>query len=286
VLVSRNVGRLEETLAAVKSAARNPQTQKFHYVSADVSEPGFADAVLAETIARNGGRSPDIVWSVAGMSTPMLWADDDRDSLAATRRNMDVNFFGAAELSRAVLREWLAPENATGKDAEPKHIVFTASVLAFFAIVGYGPYSPSKWALRALADTLAMEMRLYPDNPVKVHVVYPATITSPGLERENQTKPEITAELEKDEPPQSPEDVARKAIGGLQKGEYNVPVSFLGNLMRLGVQGGSPRNSWVVDTVGGWFLPFIYAFVLWDMHGKIAGWVRKNGQPGKAAKKA
>lgn len=285
VLVSRNVGRLEETIALVKSAARDPSRQRFLYISADVAEPGYADAVMAEAIAWNGGRSPDIVWSVAGMSTPMLWADPELDSIAAARRNMDVNFFGAAELSRAALREWLAPENATGPDAEPKHIVFTASVLAFFAVVGYGPYTPSKWALRSLADTLAMELRLYPDNPVKVHVVYPATITSPGLDRENETKPAITLELEKEEPAVSPEDVASRAIAGLQRGESHVALSFLGTLMRLGTLGGGMRNNWVLDTIGSWFLPIIYFFVLMDMHGKIAGWVKKNGQPWKGVSK-
>ncbi|KAK3302499.1 uncharacterized protein B0T15DRAFT_514530 [Chaetomium strumarium] len=250
ILVSRNIGRLEEALAEVKAAASSPATQRFTYISADVSEFDYASTVIAQAIAWNGGQAPDIVWCIAGMSTPMLWTDDA--ALSAARRNMDVNYFGSAEMSRAILREWLAPENSTGPKSEPKHIIFTASVLALFAIVGYGPYSPSKWALRGLADTLAMELNLYPDNPVKVHVVYPATITSPGLERENQTKPGITLELEKDEPPETPDTVARRAIAGLEKGEYFVAVSFLGTLMRCGVMGGSPRNSWVFDTLLGW----------------------------------
>jgi 3-dehydrosphinganine reductase len=282
ILVARNVGRLEEALADVRAAASSPSTQRFTYISADVSEPDYASTAIAEAIAWNGGRSPDIVWCVAGMSTPLLWTDDN--ALAAARRNMDVNYFGSAEMSRAILREWLAPENSTGPDTEPKHLVFTASVLALFAIVGYGPYSPSKWALRGLADTLAMEVNLYPDNPVKVHVVYPATITSPGLERENQTKPGITLELEKDEPPETPDTVARRAIAGLEKGEYFVPVSFLGNLMRCGVMGGSPRNNWVFDTLLGWIVPIIYFFVLRGMNAQVRGWTKTHGHPAKTAK--
>ncbi|KAK3333909.1 hypothetical protein B0T19DRAFT_440624 [Cercophora scortea] len=284
IIVSRNVGRLEETLAEVRAAAKSPSTQRFHYISADVAEPDYAAAVIAEAIAWNGGAAPDIVWCVAGMSTPMLWAEDG--SVAAARRNMDVNFFGAADMSAAILREWLAPENASKSPyAEPKHLIFTASVLALFAIVGYAPYTPSKWAIRGLADTLAMELNLYPNHPVRVHVVYPATIVSPGLARENQTKPDITVELEKDEPPETPETVARRAIAGLEKGQYFVAVSLLGKLMQAGIMGGSPRNNWIVDTVLGWFMPVVYFFVLKVMNGQVLGWARKHGHPSTYPKK-
>ncbi|KAK4190373.1 hypothetical protein QBC35DRAFT_377906 [Podospora australis] len=286
ILVARNVGRLEEAIVLVKNAAKSPATQKFTYISADVSEHNYAAAVIAQAIAWNGGAAPDIVWCIAGMSTPLLWASEEHDVMAATRRNMDVNFFGSAEMSRAILKEWLSPENSTSPKAEPKHIVFTSSVLALFAIVGYGPYTPSKWAIRGLADTLAMELNLYPDNPVKVHVVYPATIISPGLERENKTKPEITLALEKDEPPETPEVVARRAIAGLERGEYFVTMSFLGNLMRCAIMGGSERNSWVWDTLIGWIMPVIYFFVGRIMNQQVRGWAKMNGHPAKYVKKA
>ena len=285
IIVSRNVGRLEEALVEVKAAAKNPSKQRFTYISADVAEHDFAARVVAEAIAWNGGAAPDIVWCVAGLSTPMLWAEDGA-VMEAARRNMDVNYFGAAEMSRAILREWLSPENSTSPNAEPKHIIFTASVLALFAIVGYAPYTPSKWAIRGLADTLAMELNLYPDNPVRVHVVYPATITSPGLERENKTKPEITVELEKEEPPETPDTVAARSIAGLEAGHYFVTVSFLGRLMQSGIMGGSPRNSWIVDTVLGWFIPLIYFFVLRSFNGQVLAWGRKHGHPSTYAKKA
>ena len=285
ILVSRNVGRLEEALAIVKAAAKSP-SQKFHYISADVAEHDYAATVIAEAIAWNAGTSPDIVWCVAGLSTPLLWVEDP-NAMAAARRNMDVNYFGAADMSKAILKEWLAPENST-KDpkAEPKHIIFTSSVLALFTIVGYAPYSPSKWALRGLADTLAMELNLYPDHPVKIHVVYPATITSPGFDRENVTKPEITLDLEKEEPAETPETVARRSIEGLEAGQFYVTVSFLGRLMRCGIMGGSPRNNWVFDTVLGWFMPIIYFFVLRSFNGAVVAHARKNGHPSKYVKRS
>jgi len=281
ILVSRNVGRLEEALIAIKAAASSPATQRFTYISADVSEPDFAARVIAEAIAWNSGAPPDIVWCIAGMSTPLLWTHDD--SMAAARRNMDVNYFGAAEMSHAILREWLVPTPTTSSKAplpEPKHLIFTASVLALFPIIGYGPYTPTKYALRGLADTLAMEMSLYPDTPVKVHVIFPATITTPGFDRENQTKPGITAELEKEEPAETADTVASRSIAGLERGDYFVTVSFLGELMRCGVMGGSPRNNWVLDTVLGWFIPIVYFFVLRGMNSQIVQWARKYGHPG------
>ncbi len=244
--------------------------------------PGFAAELIASAIAWNGGRPIDIVWCVAGMSTPLLWADEA--ALAAARRNMDVNYWGAAELSHAVLREWLDP--AAGPYAQPRHLVFTASVLALFAVVGYAPYNPSKWALRGLADTLAQEMLLYPDHPVRVHVVYPGTILSPGLEREERTKPEITRLLEKDDPRQTPDEVAAKAIRGLEQGKHFVTVAFLGELMRFGVMGGSLRNNWLVDTLGAWVLAPIWFFVLWWMHGDIRAYAKKHGHPAGYSKKA
>ncbi|KAL2259259.1 hypothetical protein VTK26DRAFT_7125 [Humicola hyalothermophila] len=126
-----------------------------------------------------------------------------------------------------------------------------------------------------------MEANLYPDTPIRVHVVYPATITSPGLARENVTKPAITLELEKDEPPETPDTVARRAIAGLERGEYFVTVSFLGNLMRCGVMGGSERNSWLWDTLVGWIVPIIYFFVLGGMNRQVRAWGRAHGPAGK-----
>jgi len=243
--------------------------------------PGYAAEVLSESMRWNNGAAPDIVWCVAGMSSPYLWEADE--ALSAARRNMDVNFWGAAELSHALLREWQRPGLAY---SEPKHLVFTASVLALFAVAGYGPYTPSKWALRGLADTLAQEALLYPATPVAVHVVYPGTILSPGLERENRTKPDVTLQLEKDDPALTPEVVARKSIAGLQAGKHFVTVSALGELMRYGVMGGSIRNSWLIDTLGAWFISVVWFFVLWSIHGDIRAYAKKHGHPSSYVKKS
>lgn len=210
------------------------------------------------------------------MSTPMLF--HDARVMPEMRREMDLNFFGAAELAHAMLRAWWTPPGDGGGD-QPKHMVFTASVLALYAVIGYSTYNPSKWALRGLADTLTQEALLYPDQPVKIHVVYPGTILSPGFEMEQQSKPEITMQLEKDDPKQTPDEVARKAIVGLEAGNYMVTVGLLGSAMRWGALGTSMRNNKLVDTLMVWLLAPVWLVVMVVMNSDIRKFAETKGHP-------
>ena len=207
------------------------------------------------------------------MSIPELFLDMDMTSM---RRQMDVNFYGTAEMSHAIMKHWLAPDAPVEK--EPKHLIMTASVLALYTIPGYAPYSPSKWAMRGLADTLSQEVLMYPQN-VKVHVVYPGTILSPGYVNETLSKPEVTKVLESSDPKQTPDEVADAAIQGLERGEYFVTVAWLGTLMKWGMLGGSFRNNWIIDTLGAWIVSLVWIFVQPDLHSKIKNYGKTHGHP-------
>ncbi|KAI0817415.1 3-ketodihydrosphingosine reductase tsc-10 [Xylaria sp. FL0064] len=281
IIVPRNLAKLETPLNSIKSAAKSSETQRFHAIAADVAEPNYAEDVVAKATAWNNAQPPEIVWCLAGLSTPMLWTDDG--SMKAARYNMDVNYFGSAEMSRAIMRAWLLPgqgkpqPSTQEKSRQPaKHIIFTGSVLSTFSMAGHGTYAPSKFALRALTDALVMETHLYPNIPIEVHIVLPNSITTAGYERENETKPKITLQLEGAETPQDPDVVARLAIARIQKGHYFITTSFLGDLMRWGAMGNSPRNNWFVDTLMGWIMPFILAFVMWDMNTQVSSWGKKE----------
>ncbi|KAM0264767.1 hypothetical protein ACHAQJ_000592 [Trichoderma viride] len=276
VLISRSVDKLEDALKIVKAAAKDKSKQRFHYIAADVSAPSYAGPLLAEVRKWNNGNPPDIVWCVAGTSTPELFVDMEMSSL---RHQMDVNFYGTAEMSHAILREWLAVDAPVEKEA--KHLIMTASVLALYTIPGYAPYSPSKWAMRGLADTLSQEVMMYPQN-VKVHVVFPGTILSPGYAREILSTPEITTILESSDPQQTPDVVAENAIKGLESGHYFITVAWLGALMKWGMLGGSFRNNWLVDTVMSWFVSILWIFVQLDIHGKIRKYGKTHGHPSKS----
>ncbi|GJC80743.1 3-ketodihydrosphingosine reductase gsl-3 [Colletotrichum liriopes] len=256
VLVARNASRLEELITELKAAAKHPETQRFKYITADVTAENYAAPIVAEATAWNGGRSPDIVWCIAGMATTGFFTEVP---FSETRKNMDVNFYGTAEMAHAILREWLAPEAPV--EDEPRHLIMTTSVVAFFTVAGYAPYAGSKWAIRGLADTLSQELLL------------------PGLERENETKPQITHQLEELDPVQSPEEVARLSIKGLERGDYFVTVAFLGSLMKWSGLGGSLRNNWVLDTFMIWVTSWVWVFMLPDLLRQCRNYGKKHGHP-------
>ncbi|KAI0159885.1 3-ketodihydrosphingosine reductase tsc-10 [Hypoxylon sp. FL1284] len=285
IIVSRSLVKLGEALKSIKAAAKSPETQRFHIIAADVSKPNYAEDVVSSATAWNNGQPPEIVWCLAGLSTPMLWTDDK--SMEAARYNMDVNYFGTAEMSRAIMRAWLLPgqqqeqKQASARGSRPaaKHIILTGSVLSVFSLAGHGTYAPSKFALRALADALAMEVRLYPDIPIEVHFLMPNSITTAGYDRENETKPEVTVQLEGADKPQDPDTVARLSIAGIEKGQFFITTSFIGDLMRWSAMGNSLRDNWFVDTLMGLILPFIMIFIVWDMNSTVSTWSNKKMSP-------
>jgi 3-dehydrosphinganine reductase len=125
---------------------------------------------------------------------------------------------------------------------------------------------------------------LYGEN-VKVHTVFPGTISSPGLQLENQSKPEITHILEDSDPVQTPDVVAAKAIEGLERGEYLITVGWLGAAMRGCAWGGSVRNNWVLDTLMTWITSIAWVFIGADLNGKVKSYGKKQGHPSTYATK-
>ncbi|RDL32055.1 Uncharacterized protein BP5553_09457 [Venustampulla echinocandica] len=282
IIVARNVGKLEEALAQIQASARNPSTQRFQYISADLSEEDAAATVLAEAIAWNHGNSPDTLWCIAGSAYPGLFIETPR---AKMRQQMDINYWTCVDMAHAILNEWLAP-SVLGKGTQ-KHLIFTSSVAAFYPVAGYAPYAPTKAAIKSLSDTLAQEVLLYGGgDTVKVHTVFPGTISSPGLDLENKTKPKITHILEESDPVQTPDVVAAKSIKGLENGEYLVTVSWLGQAMRGCAWGGSRRNNWVWDTILTCITSLVWLFVGPDLDGKVRSYAKKNGHPSTYPKQA
>ncbi|OCK77111.1 3-ketosphinganine reductase [Lepidopterella palustris CBS 459.81] len=296
IIVARNIDKLKAAVEYISAAAANPQTQRFHYISADVTSAEENTRLLSEATTWNGGNPPDIVWANAGSAYPHLFIETSIETL---RSQMDIDYWAAAYLAHATLQVWTKPTSnqangttskaSKGTEPLPRHFVMTSSVVVFAGLAGYGPYGPAKAAMRNLSDTLRSELalyngaRLHATDPLRIpkirnHIVFPGGIQSPGLDAENKIKHPVTTKLEEDDKPQTEDEVATAAIAGLERGEYLITTAFLGSLMKAGMLGGSPRNGLgVVDTIMTGLSALIWSFVGPDMERKVWKWGKENG---------
>ncbi|KAF2862732.1 NAD(P)-binding protein [Piedraia hortae CBS 480.64] len=281
VIIARNISKLTEALASIKAVSKNPTTQRFHLISADVTEPSENVRILHEVTLWNSGQPPDIVWAIAGSAHPTLFF---QTPISTLRSQMDLNYWAATYLAHATLQLWLKP--STTKTPKQRHFIVTSSVVCFCGIAGYAPYSPAKSALRSLTDTLRSEVNLYngyrsanpkgPEAEVKVHCIVPGTITSPGFEHEQVIKAEVTKLLEESDPKQTAEEVAEAAVRGLERGGGLVTTQWLGLAMKTGQLGNSPRSRVLLETALSWVVSVVWLVVGPQMEGTVFRYGRGN----------
>ena len=214
-------------------------------------------------------------------------------SVEELRSQMELNYWAAAYLAQATLKEWMGPvrPSAAGDkhhDGGNRHFIMTSSTVAFVGVAGYTPYAVAKTALRSLADSLRAELNYYngarrrnpalgPASDMKAHIVFSGTISSPGLEAENAIKHPITKMLEADDPIQTEDEVATAAVRGLERGHHLITTQLLGRAMQASAWGGSPRNSRVFDTILSWITSLAWLFIQPDMDRKVFSYGAEHG---------
>jgi 3-dehydrosphinganine reductase len=296
ILVARTVKNLESAIEHARVHAKNPSTQRFTYISADVSSEAENTRIVAEATTWNNGRMPEIVWAIAGSSTPGLFVETSTDTL---RKQMELNYFAAAYLAHKALQAWLYPStpySAQDKSSTPepsRQLIFTSSAVAFAGLAGYSPYAPAKAAIRSLADGLQSEVQIYnaarrskvstgvqpAPFDVSIHTIFPGPILSPGFDNEEKTKHPVTRELESADPKQTELQAATAAVQGMESGNFMTPTNWLVSVMRYGALGSSQRDNVVLDTLGAWLTAIIWLIMVPDLNSKIWGWGKKNGMP-------
>lgn len=98
------------------------------------------------------------------------------------------------------------------KNVRNGRIVIVSSTLGLMGMIGYTQYSPTKFALRGLAECLRQELIPY---GIKTSIYFVSTIKSPGYDKENLTKPKITKMIEDgDTSDPSPEARAKTLLLG------------------------------------------------------------------------
>jgi short-subunit dehydrogenase len=140
VLASRNQERLASLAEAIRAKVGTAVI-----VPTDVADPAQRTRLVDETVAALGGL--DVLINNAGIGARGFFEDVSEERL---RRIMEVNFFGATELTRLAL-----PHLRRGRNPM---IVNVASVLGRRAIPGMVEYCASKFAMVGWSEGLRAEL--------------------------------------------------------------------------------------------------------------------------------
>lgn len=197
-LIARNQTILDQAQKEI-NAVKLYQKQKIFTLSADVSVREEAENAIKQAIIVLGG--VDILILSAGTAYPGYFRELP---LEVFEQTMAVNYWGSLYCIREVLPTMIAQKQ--GK------IIMISSGAGLIGIYGYTAYSPTKFALRGLAESLRGELKPL---GIQVSIVYPPDTNTPQLIAENKTKPLETKAITGTVKPWEPEDIAQEIVRGM-----------------------------------------------------------------------
>jgi 3-dehydrosphinganine reductase len=207
-LIARRPDQLEAAKADLlaRHAALSVET-----IPLDVADAEASARAIARVLAQSGR----IDWLVtsAGTVEPGLFLDQP---LEAHRRQMEINHFGTLHLVKPVAEAMRA--------AGGGRITMISSAAAFAGIAGYSGYVASKFAVRALGETLQVELA---GHGISVGVAFPPDTDTPQYHAEQATKPEITKAISAGGGVLSAEAVARAIVRHAESGRFLLTPSPL-----------------------------------------------------------
>ena len=204
-IIARNSAKLALAKQEITSARLNPQ-QKVFALKADVSQKEEIETAIEIAMESMGG--VDILVTCAGIAYPGYFKELPMEIFEDT---MAINYFGSLYAIIAVL-----PAMEKQKKG---HLVLISSGAGLIGIYGYTPYSPTKFALRGLAESLRGELK---PSGINVSIVYPPDTDTPQLEAENKTKPRETKLITGSAQTWNAQDVAREIVKGILKGKFAI----------------------------------------------------------------
>src|SRR4051794_40610419 len=197
--------RPEPLAAAAQELERRKPGARVRTLSLDVSD----GRAVAEAMQDELEEQPlDILVNGAGIAKPAEFVDADPADL---RAHMDVIYFGAVWMTRAVVPHFL--EQGGG------HIVNIGSTASLIGVYGYTAYTPPKFALYGLSEVLRAELA---PRGIGVTIVLPSSTRTGMLEHELETAPPQTRAILKSTRILSAEKVAETLLRAVANGRFEV----------------------------------------------------------------
>ncbi len=243
---ARRADVLEEVVAECRAAAPS-EDQSFGHVAVDLTDR--AAVLEAAPVVLEGLGGLDLLISNAGYAICGYiheLPDEAYDEMVA------INYLAHVHTVRSLLPHFQRQRSG--------HIYLQSSVMGFVSFIGYSPYSAAKFALHGFAQCLRSELMPF---GVEVSIYFATTTDTPGLARENETKPPETWALEETTKAASAEDAAHDMLRHIQSGRFE------------GMRFVDPWYMRMAQRYAPWFVRW---FIDSDVRKAIAK--RQEGQPG------
>lgn len=179
-IAARSENKLKSVKEKCLSSSKNT---KCDYYVCDVTKTDNVSSTIQKSIKAFG--FPSLIVNCAGIAHPGFIEDINYEQY---EKDMNLNYFGALR----ILRESKLMYNLSDKK-ENVDIVCVGSVLGLIGSIGYSAYSPTKYAVKGLVDSLRFE---FIDTKISLHYFAPSNMDTPGFIIENQNKPKIVREVE------------------------------------------------------------------------------------------
>ncbi len=230
---SSGIGKATAELFAAKGykvyeLSRHGESREgISHIDSDVTKPADCAAAVKQVMEKEGRL--DVLISNAGMG---ISGAVEYTAEADWKRQMDVNFNGAVNITQAALPSLRL--TATQQHALRPRIIFVSSMMANFAIPFQAFYTASKFAINGFALALKNEMRPF---GVEVCCLMPGDVKTgfTDARKDNVAGKEVythmqaaVAQMAKDEQNgQSPMQLARKLLSLAEAGSPE-PLSTVG----------------------------------------------------------
>jgi 3-dehydrosphinganine reductase len=204
-LVARNA---QDLAAAATEIAKSRLDSKQHIevIACDTSDADSLRPLLEDYVQRRG--VPDYLINNVGFAYPQYV---QKLTLGDFRRHMDVNYYGQLVPLLLLLPYFMR--------ARKGHVATVSSMLGFMGMIGYAAYSPTKFALVGLTESLRNELK---PHGIRFSVLYPPDTDTDGFKKENQSKPEETRLMSGSVKLMSAAAVADVFVRGLLKKQYAI----------------------------------------------------------------
>jgi 3-dehydrosphinganine reductase len=206
-IAARDEARLKSAAEDVAAAAVS-KDQKVVYVPMDVTSTSSVEAGAKRALAELG--DIDILVNNAGFAIPGYieqLTEEDFETM------LQVNYLGAVRVIRSLLPHFMARRAGT--------ITNVTSMLGFMGTFGYAAYAGSKFALSGYTECLRQDLVPF---GVSVHLCFPPTTKTPGLDKENAVKPPEAWAIEGTSRAFTPDEVATALLEGMSKKRFHILV--------------------------------------------------------------